>query len=155
MSSTSICLTFSCSCMFYGCRRLCSVYGRYVHRSTMKRQAHRRSLVLFDQLRQRQFYKSVCSSRGNSQGLSDIQTGQAAEIGIGGPSCIQQLGRIDLLVEHNLGLTCDPIDGLVQVPCIVCSFLSWNNASDCLINFYLIGKEQSGRYCRHSRDEHF
>jgi L-serine deaminase len=28
---------------------------------------------------------------------------QAAEIGI----------------EHNLGLTCDPIDGLVQVPCIV------------------------------------
>ena len=25
-----------------------------------------------------------------------------------------------LYVEHNLGLTCDPIDGLVQVPCIVC-----------------------------------
>lgn len=23
------------------------------------------------------------------------------------------------LLEHNLGLTCDPIDGLVQVPCIV------------------------------------
>lgn len=23
------------------------------------------------------------------------------------------------MVEHNLGLTCDPIDGLVQVPCIV------------------------------------
>ena len=22
-------------------------------------------------------------------------------------------------MEHNLGLTCDPIDGLVQVPCIV------------------------------------
>jgi hypothetical protein len=21
-------------------------------------------------------------------------------------------------IEHNLGLTCDPIDGLVQVPCI-------------------------------------
>lgn len=28
---------------------------------------------------------------------------QAAEIGI----------------EHNLGLSCDPVDGLVQVPCIV------------------------------------
>lgn len=25
--------------------------------------------------------------------------------------------------EHNLGLTCDPIDGLVQVPCIVRPFL--------------------------------
>jgi len=24
------------------------------------------------------------------------------------------------VTEHNLGLTCDPIDGLVQVPCIVC-----------------------------------
>lgn len=24
-----------------------------------------------------------------------------------------------LIIEHNLGLTCDPIDGLVQVPCIV------------------------------------
>lgn len=24
-----------------------------------------------------------------------------------------------LSAEHNLGLTCDPIDGLVQVPCIV------------------------------------
>lgn len=24
-----------------------------------------------------------------------------------------------LCQEHNLGLTCDPIDGLVQVPCIV------------------------------------
>jgi hypothetical protein len=22
------------------------------------------------------------------------------------------------IAEHNLGLTCDPIDGLVQVPCI-------------------------------------
>ena len=21
-------------------------------------------------------------------------------------------------MEHNLGLTCDPVDGLVQVPCI-------------------------------------
>jgi L-serine deaminase len=24
-----------------------------------------------------------------------------------------------MFTEHNLGLTCDPIDGLVQVPCIV------------------------------------
>ncbi len=26
------------------------------------------------------------------------------------------------ILEHNLGLTCDPIDGLVQVPCIVSLF---------------------------------
>ena len=26
------------------------------------------------------------------------------------------------ITEHNLGLTCDPIDGLVQVPCIVSLF---------------------------------
>ena len=37
--------------------------------------------------------------------LTGIPLHQAAEIGI----------------EHNLGLTCDPIDGLVQVPCIVSS----------------------------------
>jgi len=35
--------------------------------------------------------------------LIPVPPHQAAEIGI----------------EHNLGLTCDPIDGLVQVPCIV------------------------------------
>lgn len=29
------------------------------------------------------------------------------------------LGQRPLTIEHNLGLTCDPIDGLVQVPCIV------------------------------------
>ena len=33
----------------------------------------------------------------------------------------------DHVTEHNLGLTCDPIDGLVQVPCIVCiqSCICW------------------------------
>ena len=44
--------------------------------------------------------------RGNREGwvmTLDSLRSQAAEIGI----------------EHNLGLTCDPIDGLVQVPCIV------------------------------------
>ena len=34
------------------------------------------------------------------------------------PKIILQAAEIG--IEHNLGLTCDPIDGLVQVPCIVC-----------------------------------
>jgi len=33
------------------------------------------------------------------------------------PKIILQAAEIG--IEHNLGLTCDPIDGLVQVPCIV------------------------------------
>jgi len=32
------------------------------------------------------------------------------------PEIILQAAEIG--IEHNLGLTCDPIDGLVQVPCI-------------------------------------
>ena len=35
-------------------------------------------------------------------GASPVQVASAAEIGM----------------EHNLGLTCDPVGGLVQVPCI-------------------------------------
>jgi len=46
---------------------------------------------------------------------------KAAEIGIGETLCSCQCRtRLDVChLEHNLGLTCDPIDGLVQVPCIV------------------------------------
>lgn len=32
------------------------------------------------------------------------------------PETVLQAAEIG--IEHNLGLTCDPIDGLVQVPCI-------------------------------------
>ncbi|EJU03904.1 L-serine ammonia-lyase [Dacryopinax primogenitus] len=41
--------------------------------------------------------------------------GFAAVMG-GSPEIILQAAEIG--IEHNLGLTCDPIDGLVQVPCI-------------------------------------
>ncbi|MET3920238.1 L-serine deaminase [Arthrobacter sp. UYEF20] len=27
-------------------------------------------------------------------------------------------GAAEIAMEHNLGLTCDPIGGLVQIPCI-------------------------------------
>ena len=41
---------------------------------------------------------------------------------------LQQAAEIG--IEHNLGLTCDPIDGLVQVPCIVShGFTPWSPLS--------------------------
>ncbi|KAF8972612.1 serine dehydratase beta chain-domain-containing protein [Flammula alnicola] len=47
---------------------------------------------------------------------------QAAEIGIGMTLLLHLSdGNVNQIIgslEHNLGLTCDPIDGLVQVPCI-------------------------------------
>jgi hypothetical protein len=36
----------------------------------------------------------------------------------------------EIAIEHNLGLTCDPIDGLVQVPCIVNFHSSCANSND-------------------------
>jgi L-serine dehydratase len=41
--------------------------------------------------------------------------GLAAALG-GTPSQVEQAAEIG--IEHNLGLTCDPVDGLVQIPCI-------------------------------------
>jgi L-serine dehydratase len=35
-----------------------------------------------------------------------------------GGSCEQVENAAEIGMEHNLGLTCDPIGGLVQVPCI-------------------------------------
>jgi hypothetical protein len=42
--------------------------------------------------------------------------GALTEVGGGMP---EQVGNAaDIAIEHNLGLTCDPAGGLVQVPCI-------------------------------------
>ncbi len=35
-----------------------------------------------------------------------------------GASPVQCLGAAEIGMEHNLGLTCDPVGGLVQIPCI-------------------------------------
>jgi L-serine deaminase len=40
------------------------------------------------------------------------------------PEIVLQAAEIG--IEHNLGLTCDPIDGLVQVPCIERNSLGGN-----------------------------
>ncbi len=39
-----------------------------------------------------------------------------AEVLGGTPEQVENAAEIGM--EHNLGLTCDPVDGLVQIPCI-------------------------------------
>ncbi|MDF2692253.1 MAG: sdaA [Labilithrix sp.] len=45
-----------------------------------------------------------------------MAAGALAEVMGGGPEQVENAAEIGM--EHNLGLTCDPIGGLVQVPCI-------------------------------------
>jgi L-serine dehydratase len=37
----------------------------------------------------------------------------------------------EMAMEHSLGLTCDPVDGLVQVPCIERNAFAAKRAVDC------------------------
>ncbi|GAA7867389.1 hypothetical protein JP0276_09710 [Helicobacter pylori] len=62
--------------------------------------------------------------------LSGAEAGCQAEIGVassmaaGGLACLcqattqQVLIASEIAMEHHLGLTCDPVGGLVQIPCI-------------------------------------
>ena len=45
-----------------------------------------------------------------------MAAGALAEFMGGGPETVENAAEIGM--EHNLGLTCDPVGGLVQVPCI-------------------------------------
>lgn len=45
-----------------------------------------------------------------------MAAGALAELMGGGVSAVENAAEIGM--EHNLGLTCDPVGGLVQVPCI-------------------------------------
>ncbi|KAJ3970113.1 serine dehydratase alpha chain-domain-containing protein [Lentinula raphanica] len=60
-----------------------------------------------------------------AEGGCQAEVGVACSMAAGGfaacmVSCSQELilQQTSFFIEHNLGLTCDPIDGLVQVPCI-------------------------------------
>ena len=50
-------------------------------------------------------------------GVSSAMAAAALTEGLGG-SPAQALMAAEIAMEHHLGLTCDPIGGLVQVPCI-------------------------------------
>ena len=45
-----------------------------------------------------------------------MASGALAEVISGTPEQVENAAEIG--IEHNLGLTCDPVAGLVQIPCI-------------------------------------
>ncbi len=73
---------------------------------------------------------AICSLYRTNASISGAEVGCQGEIGVacsmaaaglaaamgGTPNQIEDAAEIAM--EHNLGLTCDPVNGLVQVPCI-------------------------------------
>ncbi|MCB0584888.1 MAG: L-serine ammonia-lyase, partial [Phaeodactylibacter sp.] len=63
---------------------------------------------------------TISAAMGGCQaeiGVSSAMAAAALAEGLGG-SPAQALMAAEIAMEHHLGLTCDPIQGLVQVPCI-------------------------------------
>jgi len=54
--------------------------------------------------------------QGEVGSACSMAAGALAEVLGGSPAQVENAAEIGM--EHNLGLTCDPIGGLVQVPCI-------------------------------------
>ena len=54
--------------------------------------------------------------QGEVGSACSMAAGALAEVLGGAPAQVEQAAEIAM--EHNLGLTCDPIGGLVQIPCI-------------------------------------
>jgi L-serine dehydratase len=75
--------------------------------------------------------------------ISGDAVGCQGEIGaacsMAGAAAVQLLGGTirqieyvaEMVLEHNLGLTCDPVDRLVQIPCIERNIFSATRALDC------------------------
>ena len=73
---------------------------------------------------------AICNLYRNNASISGAEVGCQGEVGVAcsmaaagltaalGGSCSQIENAAEIAMEHNLGLTCDPICGLVQVPCI-------------------------------------
>lgn len=68
-------------------------------------------------------YKQRASISGAEMGCQG-EVGVACSMAAGGLAAVwganpaQCLGAAEIGMEHNLGLTCDPVGGLVQIPCI-------------------------------------
>ena len=63
---------------------------------------------------------TISAAMGGCQaeiGVSSAMAAAALTEGLGG-SAYQALMAAEIAMEHHLGLTCDPIQGLVQIPCI-------------------------------------
>ncbi len=54
--------------------------------------------------------------QGEVGSACSMASGALAEVLGGSPEQVENAAEIGM--EHNLGLTCDPVGGLVQVPCI-------------------------------------
>jgi L-serine dehydratase len=68
-------------------------------------------------------YKETASISGAEVGCQgevgsacSMAAGALAEVLAGSPAQVENAAEIAM--EHNLGLTCDPVGGLVQIPCI-------------------------------------
>ena len=73
---------------------------------------------------------AICSLYRANASISGAEVGCQGEVGVAcsmaagglaaamGGSLKQIENAAEIAMEHNLGLTCDPICGLVQVPCI-------------------------------------
>ena len=73
---------------------------------------------------------AICSLYRTNASISGAEVGCQGEVGVACSMAAAGLtaamgGNIDqieqaaeIAIEHNLGLTCDPVDGLVQIPCI-------------------------------------
>lgn len=69
------------------------------------------------------FYKKNASISGAEAGCqaeigSASSMAAAAMATVSGGSAIVACSAAEIAMEHHLGLTCDPVDGLVQIPCI-------------------------------------
>ena len=73
---------------------------------------------------------AICSLYRANASISGAEVGCQGEVGVAcsmaaagltaamGGSNAQVENSAEIAMEHNLGLTCDPVCGLVQVPCI-------------------------------------
>lgn len=63
---------------------------------------------------------TISAAQGGCQaeiGVSSAMAAAALTESLGGTPA-QALGAAEIAMEHHLGMTCDPIGGLVQIPCI-------------------------------------
>lgn len=63
---------------------------------------------------------TISAAMGGCQAEIGVSSAMAAAglTGISGGNCSQILMAAEIAMEHHLGLTCDPVNGLVQIPCI-------------------------------------
>ncbi len=63
---------------------------------------------------------TISAAMGGCQAEIGVSSAMAAAglTAVNGGKCKQILMAAEIAMEHHLGLTCDPVNGLVQIPCI-------------------------------------